>query len=132
VALRYNATKATQLFRLLSKALCDMTKNKKSILSRTNQAWKYYASLIIDFIGFIIFSLPFIFQTNPQQKIPYFTVALICFVIGFYIQYNMKCPKCKVSWYLLALKKPLELNSIVKIRLMNSCPKCGFKNEKIT
>lgn len=107
--------------------------NNNSILSSTNQTWKYVTKLLVHTGGHIFGALAIYFYFFDRDKaFPSLIIAGVIYVIGEFIGFSIKCPKCGVRWYWQALKKPVSDNSIVKIRTQSSCPKCGFTNGSIT
>jgi len=98
-----------------------MIKKQESILYRTHQAWKYNASLAVDWLGIIIAVGSFYYYNLHPQ---WLMVAGTLLITGFFIALRIKCPKCGSLWYWQALKTPLGGNGLGKLRSQKTCPTC--------
>jgi hypothetical protein len=110
-----------------------VTTNKQdSILFQTHQAWKYNASLAIDWLGITIAGGSFYFyNSHPQWHLLGLIAAVTLFFAGFIIALGIRCPECGSRWYLRALKAPLGGGGLAKLRSQNACPACGLESSRI-
>jgi len=107
-----------------------MIDKQESILYITHQAWKYDASMAVDWLGIIIAAGSFYYSSSyPQWYLPCLTIAGILFIIGFFIALRIKCPNCGALWYWLALKDPIGDNGLGKLRSQKVCPTCEFSGK---
>jgi len=82
-----------------------MIDKQESILYITHQAWKYDASMAVDWLGIIIAAGSFYYSSSyPQWYLPCLTIAGILFIIGFFIALRIKCPNCGALWYWLRIR----------------------------
>lgn len=58
-------------------------------------------------------------------------VALVYFVFGFVLAFNIKCPNCHERWWWGAIMS-LSSKELVNLNTQKSCPSCGYDSEPVT
>ncbi len=113
--------------------MCNMNIEQDSILSYTDQAWKYHTGLLMGSLSIIVFIAAFIFFSYSQWQFEYFVYSAGAGAFASsIIEFTIRCPKCKSRWYLEALKKPVGSGNIIMVRTQKACPVCGLSSDKAT
>jgi predicted RNA-binding Zn-ribbon protein involved in translation (DUF1610 family) len=104
-----------------------MSNKQKSILYRTDQAWKYNTSLAVGSFAVLIAVGAFYFYSYQSWQFELcIALAVALSIAKFSIAFRIKCPKCGSRWYWQALKTSVSDNGLGKLRSQEACPACGY------
>jgi len=99
---------------------------KKSILSRSRQAWKYRIMLVAFWIAVTVIVASWFLSTSQWQFESGLIIGGIIALIGGIFPFTIRCPKCRSRWYWHALKTPVGGYGLEMLFSKKTCPNCGF------
>lgn len=98
---------------------------KDSIVHRTGQMWKMRLLLGVFPSGAIM--VGDLLVGEPPWFVPVIVLAVAlsgASVVG--PLWSLKCPRCRVRWFWLAVNKKLSVNWSRWLFSQKSCPMCGY------
>lgn len=102
--------------------------SKESVLSRTGQAWKYWAMLLSSVVSILLVFWVTLFGTSLPS--PWYITILLLGILVAIVSIVLpcvaiKCPVCGAKWFWFAVSKKHSLSRLDELFVQSSCPVCG-------
>lgn len=101
----------------------------KSILYKTDQAWKFRFMLVSCLICFVVVVGDFILYSDSQWQFHFIiTIGLSVFFLGQIVAYTIRCPNCKSRWWWNEVRTQSGNRAFDNLVSKEICPDCGLNN----
>lgn len=100
---------------------------KNSLLSKTNQMWKFYLFNFFLVLSVVLLYFGFYYIEDTKFGVSLILLSLFVGLFGFaFSSFSIRCPSCRLRWMYWAVKTKNNNGWLSWLLNVKKCPKCNF------